>query len=219
MLKGGIPHGHIVLVRGGPGTFKSSITMNMLSNNAGFDGKKSLYLSLEETKESLQATARGLGIKEWDEDKFLIADVSKIRLEHTEAQETHNWLKIVEKYIHRRVEDGFDIIALDSMSALYSLMEFKNPRKELFKFFGFLKRLNINVFLITESWEDAGRYNLYGEDFLSDGIIYLKYHHVSETEIQLWMRCVKMRQVNHTKNYYALLHEGNHFQIARVISE
>ncbi|MFO8110510.1 MAG: ATPase domain-containing protein [Thermoplasmata archaeon] len=219
LLKGGIPQGHIVLIRGGPGTFKSSITLNTLSNNAELDGKKALYLSLEESKESLEATAKGLGLKEWDEENFLIADVSKIRLEHNDTEDTHNWIKIVEKYIHRRVEDGFELIALDSMSALYSLMEFKNPRKELFKFFGVLKKLNINVFLITESWEEAGKSDMYGEDFLSDGIIYLKYHHISETEIQLWIRCVKMRQVDHTKNYYALLHEGNHFQIARVISE
>ncbi len=82
-----------------------------------------------------------------------------------------------------------------------------------------LKKLGVTVLLITESYDEGGKYGRYGEDFLSDGIIYLKYHNVSETEIQLWMRCVKMRQVDHTKNYYALLHEDGHFQIARVISE
>ncbi len=219
LLKGGVPEGHIVLICGGPGTFKSSITLNLLSKQVKKHGKKALYVSLEESKESLEATAEGLGIDKWDEQNFLVADVSKIRLEQTEAGKARNWMKIVEKYISRRVEDGFEFVALDSMSALYSLMEFDNPRRNLFQFFGFLRKMGINVFLITESHEEGGRYGKYGEDFLSDGIIYLKYHNVSETEIQLWMRCVKMRQVNHTKNYYALLHEDGRFQIARVISE
>ncbi len=219
VLKGGIPEEHVVLICGGPGTYKSSITLNLLSKNVKEKEKKALYLSLEESKESLENTADGLGIEKWDEDKFLIADVSKIRLEQSDAGRAKNWMKIVQKYIKRRAEEGFDMVALDSMSALYSLMEFDNPRKELFQFFGFLKRLGVTAFLITESIESDSKYGMMGEDFLSDGIIYLKYHNVSETEIQLWIRCVKMRQVDHAKNFYALMHEDGRFQIARVISE
>ncbi len=141
LLKGGVPEGHVVLICGGPGTFKSSITLNLLSKQVKGNGKKALYVSLEESKESLEATAEGLGIDKWDEQNFLLADVSKIRLEQTDAGKARNWMKIVEKYIRRRAEDGFELIALDSMSALYSLMEFENPRKELFQFFGFLKRI------------------------------------------------------------------------------
>ncbi len=219
ILNGGIPAKHIVLICGGPGTYKSSVTLNMLANNVGKDDCKGVYVSLEESKDSLEATARGLEIKEWDEHDLLIADVSKIRLEQKGADKTKSWMNILEKYIRRRVEEGFDMVVIDSMSALNSLTEFENPRKDLFQFFGFLKTLDITVFLITESYDEEGRYGNYGEDFLSDGIIHLKYRHVSETEIQLWIRCVKMRQVDHTKNYYALLFDQGKFQIARVISE
>ena len=219
ILDGGIPEEHIVLISGGPGTYKSSITLNLLSNNVGTDDNRAVYISLEESKESLEATARGLGLKGWDERDLLIADVSKIRLEQKEADTAKNWMNILEKYIMRRVSEGFNLVAIDSMSALDSLTEFSNPRKELFQFFGFLKNLDITVFMITEAYDEQEKYGRYGEDFLSDGIIQLKYRHVSETEIQLWIRCVKMRQVEHTKNYYALLFEQGKFQIARVISE
>ncbi len=217
LLKGGIPEKHIVLICGGPGTYKSSLALNLLSNNVDEGDKKGLYLSFEESKESLEATAKGLGIKKWDERNLLMADVAKIRLEQKDADKAKNWMNILEKYIRRRVEEGYNIVVLDSMSALYSLMEFDNPRKDLFSFFGFLKRLGITVLLITEDIEELhGRTR---EDFLSDGIIRLKYMHISDTEIQLWIRCVKMRQVDHTKNYYALLHSQGKFQIARIISE
>lgn len=220
LLSGGIPEKHIVLLLGGPGTYKSSIALNMLTNNVVEDGQKKmgLYISLEESKESLEATAEGLGIKKWGEKNLLLADVAKIRLEQKESDKPTNWMNILEKYIHRRVKEGYNIVVIDSMSALYSLMDFQNPRKDIFRFFGFLKKLGITVFLITEDYEEE-KYGKSGEDFLSDGIIRLKYRHISETEIQLWIRCVKMRQVDHTKNYYALLYSQGKFQIARIISE
>ncbi|MFO7991516.1 MAG: ATPase domain-containing protein [Thermoplasmata archaeon] len=219
MLKGGIPKGHIVLVCGGPGTYKSSITLNSMINNANKEGIKGVYISLEESKESLMETAGGLGLEGWDHNKILIADVSKLRLIKSGVDRTKNWINILENYIRKRIDEGFDVIAIDSMSALYSLADLKNPRKELFQFYGFLKGLNVTVLLINEFVDGEQSFGKYGEDFLSDGVIHLKYHHVSETEIQLWIRCVKMRQVKHSQNYFALLHEKGNFQIARVISE
>lgn len=217
ILEGGIPEKHIVLICGGPGTYKSSLTLSLLANNVDESDNKGLYLSLEEPKDSLETTAKGLGIKKWDERKLLITDVGKIRLEQEDAKKAKNWMNILKKYITRRIGDGYNLVVLDSVSALYSLMTFDNPRKELFDFFSFLKHLGATVFLITEDIDEL--HSKTGEYFLSDGIIHLRYMHINDTEIQLWIRCVKMRHVNHTKNYHALLHSHGKFQIARIISE
>ncbi len=219
VLKGGIPEKHIVLLCGGPGTYKSSLALNLLANNVTEGDRKGLYITLEESKESLEATGKGLGIKQWGEREMLIADVAKLRLEQKDAEKTKNWMNILERYIQRRVDEGYNLVILDSMSAIYSLMEFDSPRKDFFRFFGFLKKLEITVIIINEDTDETNIIGKSGEEFLSDGIIRLRYTHISETDVQLWIRCVKMRQVEHAKNYYALLHSQGKFQIARIISE
>ena len=51
-MQGGIPEGHIVLVRGSAGTMKSSVCFNILYNEC-LAGKSGLYLSLEQSAPSL----------------------------------------------------------------------------------------------------------------------------------------------------------------------
>ena len=52
-LEGGIPKGSVVLVSGSPGTMKSSIAYNILFYNALKEGKKGLYITLEQSRASL----------------------------------------------------------------------------------------------------------------------------------------------------------------------
>ena len=91
----------------------------------------------------------------------------------------------------------FDMVALDSLGALYSLVELENPRREMFHFIGGIKNLGATFFLLTEvsrSSEDLAPHN---EDFIADGIIHLKRHTVSEGDSQLRIDIVKMRKNKH----------------------
>lgn len=223
VLKGGVPEGHIVLISGPPGTYKSSLTLNLLAQNIANNGQKGLYVTLEEPKESLYVTAKGIGMPEWKNDDLLVADVGTLRLEHTTADDAPRWISYIEDYIQRRVYEGRKLIVLDSLSALYSLCEFKNPRSEIYRFFGFLRKLGGTFFLISEVKTavggEANGYGEYCEDFLADGIIYLNNFAMSDTETQLRIKCVKMRHVEHSKNFYSLMLEDGRFHIARVISQ
>src|SRR3989304_3062466 len=62
-LQGGIPAGHVVLLAGKPGTMKSSISFNMLYGNAKNDGRGAVYVTLEQSRESLLANMAGLGME------------------------------------------------------------------------------------------------------------------------------------------------------------
>lgn len=222
VLNGGIPQEHIVLICGAAGTYKSSLSLNLLSHNIKNDGKRGLYISLEEPRESLKLTAQNLGLWDggMDQEKLLIADLGKLRLDHQENSEFEkNWFTIIKEYIQNRISEGYELVVLDSLSALYSLIEIDNPRKELFEFFGFLRDQNISVFLISEVPGGSDGYGEYSEDFLSDGIIYLKHFNISDTESQLRIKCVKMRHVNHSKDYFTLLFDKGQFKIAKVISD
>lgn len=220
-LGGGIPEGHTILLSGTPGTMKSSLALNILYNNMKNADKKCLYISLEESKKSLTKMMKNLGMDEFDEEQLFIVDLGKLRLDYKEADEELDWFNILYGYLKRRVEEeGVSIVAIDSITALYSLVNLKNPRQELFHFFGFLKSLEITTILITEMpYGSVDMVYPYREDFLTDGNLLLKLHDVGETDVQLRIRCVKMRHTNHQRGYFALMHRGNRFMVTSVISD
>ncbi|MEM3396123.1 MAG: ATPase domain-containing protein [Thermoplasmata archaeon] len=219
-LNGGFPKGHIILITGTPGTMKSSLVLNVMFQNALHNNMKSLYISVEESKESLVATMENLGLTPLDERKLFIVDVAKLRLEHQEADEARDWLKILKEYIFRRVRDEhFEIVAIDSLTALYSLVAFTNPRNELFHFFGFLRELGVTVLLICEAVSEESAFGLYREDYLADGIIQLKFTSLGESDVSLRIRIVKMRHTKVHHGYKALILRDGKFVTTPIITE
>src|SRR5207245_4194255 len=61
VLGGGLPVGHVVLVSGLPGTMKSTLTYAILHGNARQRDAKGLYVSLEQTRPSLEAQMAAMG--------------------------------------------------------------------------------------------------------------------------------------------------------------
>ena len=218
-LGGGIPEGHTVLISGTPGTMKSSICLNLLYKNQKIANKRSLYISLEETKDSLLTGMARLNMRDFNDKDLFIVDLARLRMEYDEVDQMQDWMRFVTEYLTRRVkEDKIDIVAIDSLTALYSLIELENPRQQLFHFFGFLKRLGVTSFLISEMHPGSEEFGPYREDFLADGNIMLKLHEVGDTDIQLRIRCVKMRHVKHDRIYFVLMHRGEKFMVTSVIS-
>ncbi|UCE90831.1 MAG: AAA family ATPase [Methanobacteriota archaeon] len=145
-IEGGVRKGHVVLLAGTPGTMKSSIALNMLYNNVRKRGMNALYISIEESRESLIEGMGKLGMGSIDENKFFIVDIWKLRLEHTDADIGRDWFKILKEYLRKKVEnEGVEIVVIDSLTAVYSLTHIQSPRQELFHFFGFLKRLGVTT--------------------------------------------------------------------------
>ena len=165
-LGGGIPKGHVVVVAGGPGTMKTSLTFSILYNNVRNNGSKGLYVSLEEGHDDLKASMAQLGMTGVDDIELYVLDVAKIRLEHREEEMAKNWLDILARYIEQRVNvNHFDIVAIDSLAALYSLSKMDNPRRDLFHFVGFLRSLGATTFLLSEIPSGhEGRIAKYDED-------------------------------------------------------
>ena len=52
-LEGGIPAGSVTLICGRPGSMKSSLAYNILYKNAINEDRKSVYVTLEQTPDSL----------------------------------------------------------------------------------------------------------------------------------------------------------------------
>jgi KaiC/GvpD/RAD55 family RecA-like ATPase len=224
-LEGGIPKGHVVLFSGTPGTMKSSVTWNILWHNARTDGRKCLYLSLEQSEKSILDQMGRLGMSPdaiGDKGKLTVIDLGTIRAEMARAQiesDKENWSNVVQGLVGDQQQNGLEVLAIDSLDAYELLFERQLTRNEMFQFFEWLRRLDITVLLIAEMSPDSGRFSKYDESFLADGIIHLKLAEISDVDVQRRIRCVKMRGTRHAPGYHSLLVEGGQFAVTKAILE
>ncbi len=204
-LGGGVPKGHVVLLRGPAGTMKTSLALHMASRNAN-QGKKVLYVSLEETRESLRETMRTL---EMEEDDFIV-DIATMRLEHDMA-EAGDWFQILVTYLKGKVREGLDLLVIDPFSALYPNAEMLTPRIEILHFFRFLRSAGVTTYLIYEGGEFAHQ-----EDYMADGLIEILPKEVEPGHIALWIRCAKLRHAEHSRDAHELLFRQGRFEALPV---
>jgi KaiC/GvpD/RAD55 family RecA-like ATPase len=220
ILDGGIPEGHVVLLAGEPGTFKSSIAFNIILNNVKHDNHIACYITLEQGRESLIQQMNGMGL-DLDEvgSNISIVDLGLIR-KNLEKLGQQSWMQIFKTYACNLKDNiDFSILVIDSLPVLTMLAEFTNPRSELFHFFEWLRDMKITCFLISEMKTGHDDYASMGEDFLSDGIIHVKMEKVGDVNIQRRIRVVKMRATRHSSDFFTLLFGKGGFTATRVISE
>lgn len=219
-LNGGIPRGSLVLVCGTPGTMKTSLVFSILYNNVKHNGGRALFVSLEQSYDDLRSAMEELGMKGLDHMELYILDVGRIRREHKEEESQKDWMQVLMEYIDKRARvQDFDLLAIDPLSGLYSLSDMKDPRRDLFHFFSFLKELGPTSFLISEIPYGSSSLVTYEEDFLADGIFLLKHYDIGESDVQLRIRCIKLRKTKHEQGYFALIRTEDHFMVTSVIVE
>src|SRR5512136_378782 len=219
-LGGGIPKGSTILVAGTPGTMKTSLILWVMHENARSNGTRSLYVSLEQGADSLRAGASRMGMAHLDEAHVYLLDLGQLRRGMERSEASKDWITILLEIIKEAVNStGYQILALDSLEALYALTEMKNPRREMFHFLTALKEYDLTTFAIAETAFGEPRLAKWGEDFLADGILQLRQVEVGETDIQLRLRCVKMRWMNHDHNALALNHDGEKFFVTHILSK
>ncbi len=203
VIEGGIPKGSITLICGSAGTMKSSVCFNTIYNDCVNNVKTAIYFTLEQSYSSLLNHIINMGydlskvnillindlsnisanlaqLKDSKRGTLIFADLGCIRKEIKDAKvatsQNAGWLNVIKNVVKKVKADlNLDTMVLDSLSALYVLSKFENPRIELFYIFEFLRELNITSYLISEMPLDGSRYSEYGvEDFLCDGIIFIR---------------------------------------------
>jgi len=236
-IQGGIPEKHIVLISGSAGTMKSSVSFNILYNEA-LKGKTGIYLSLEQSYDSLiehitnmnydleqiniihvnelQSLIPTLNKNTHDQKgNMIIIDMGCIRKEIKDMKVSGNrsWLNVIKNIVLRTKQIiPCELLVIDSMSALYVLSSFENPRIELFFIFEFLRDNGMTSFLISEMPLDGSRFSEYEvEDYLADGIIRLRLSELRRSvmrEIQI----VKMRATKANNDIFSLVFQNSQFQ-------
>jgi len=212
-LQGGIPAGHVVLLAGKPGTMKSSLSFNMLFHNAKDDARGGVYVTLEQSRESLLANMAGLSMDATGlEKKLSVLDLSLIRKKLKQLS-NKSWIEVFKMYIDN-LDKTVDIgcLVIDSLPVLEVMGKFEDPREELFRLFEWLRDLGISSVLITEMEQDSDKFCQYGEDFLSDGIIHLDLRR-EDRNVNLYLSIVKMRKTAHARGYYPLIYDEGGFEL------
>lgn len=222
-MQGGIPMGSVVLISGTPGTMKSSVCYNILHYNAAQFGLKGLYLSLEQTQVSLMHHIANLGydISETNGNVFIEDTVEeRADMEQFEMGGELPFEHVVNDIVKRVEYIRPHIFVLDSLSVIFNMAEMPKPRNSIFHMFRRLRKLNTTTLLISEMSPDKKTYSEYGiEDFLCDGIVYLKMEEVSDVEVQRRIKVVKMRTTHHNPASFKLKFERGRFQVFQVIYE
>ncbi len=228
-IEGGIPEKHIVLICGSAGTMKSSFTFNVLYNEA-LIGKTGIYISLEQSYGSFIEHIENMGydltrinlihinelqnlipklqeFKNSNKGNLIIIDLGCIRKEVTDVKVVGNrsWMNVIKNIVLKSKQVlPCELLAIDSLSALYVLSKFENPRIELFFIFEFLRDSGMSSYLISEMPLDGSKYSQYEvEDYLSDGIIFLNLSQLRRTVVRE-IRVVKMRATNANNDVFSL---------------
>jgi KaiC/GvpD/RAD55 family RecA-like ATPase len=239
VMEGGIPEGHITLICGSAGTMKSSVCFNSIYNEATTKGRIAVYFTLEQSYSSLLNHVINMGYDLTKINVLLINDLSNITASITQLKSSKKgtiifidlgcirkeikdakiattanagWLNVMKNIVKKvKADMGLDMVVIDSLSALYVLGKFENPRIELFYVFEFLREMNVTSFLISEMPLDGSRYSEYGvEDFLCDGIIYIRLSQFRRAVVRE-ISIVKMRSTSVKTDIFSLEFKGGRF--------
>jgi len=234
-IQGGIPKGQITLVSGSAGTMKSSICFNILYNEA-LNGKVGVYVSLEQSQQSIMAQMQNMGYDFSKINLVMISDLAKMatdlksakasktgtlvlvdvgcirkEIKEVKVDENRSWLNVIKNILKKVSEEmPLSLFTLDSLSALYVLSKFKNPRIELFYIFEYLRDMGINSFLISEMPTDGTTYGEYDEDFLCDSIVHVRLTPFRRNIVRE-VSIVKMRATNCNNDVFTLEFKNGKF--------
>ncbi len=201
VFKTDIKRPKVVLVTGPPGSLKSIFIYSLITKNIDGTDEFGMYTTLEETVSSHLTNMESLGIKL--SMNMQITDFTDLRQESEDVDYTLFLERMIKHY--KKVKgEKFSVFALDSLGALYSLMEGnEDMRKKMFHFFQVLRDLNLYSFIVMERSLDSESQLLGNEGFLADGIIFLGLKR-KQGRLSRFIQIEKMRACNHSMEMHAV---------------
>jgi circadian clock protein KaiC len=196
MLSGGFLHGSAVLVRGAPGTGKTSLALQYLIHGATKCGEAGLLISFEEFPQSLHRDAQSLG---WDLAR--LESDGKLHMLFTSPQVLLSCLQTPTSQLNRMLlENDIRRVAVDSVSHFRRLSDDSQELRKIYNsLINAFKREEITSLLIGEenraddALKERGRLS-----FVVDVIVLLRYVEI-DSAIQRGIVVLKMRGSDHIK--------------------
>jgi len=197
MILGGVPSRSLLSVIGGAGTGKTTFALQFL-NRALESGEKGVYITLEQTRESIFSTAeeKGWAFREAaDEDRLAVVAIDPIEMANSLASIRNDLTRLIAEF-------DADRLVLDSVSLLE--MMYDHPAKRRSEVFGFtrsLKEAGVTTLLTSEASQDTPYASRHGiVEYLTDAVFVLQYVRGSDfRETRLAVEIQKIRDANHSR--------------------
>ena len=211
------------IVKGKKGAYisieQSSLSLLKQMVSMGFDISKINVEVLNDANDVLKGLSK---LKSNEEKKLTLIDFGTIRKQLRDVNSTKskkeffafsdNIVNTILKIAKTLVEKGLcDIIVIDSLTALYSLTELKDPRSEIFFLFEILRDFALTSFVISEESELNPKASKFGiESYLVDGIIHLQLTERNR-KVTREISVVKMRSMACNNDIFTLEFDGKKF--------
>lgn len=212
LLEKGIPKGNLMIVAGGAGSGKTIFCLQTLINKAN-EGKKCLYMTLEESEDKLLTHMEDFG---WNARELVKKNKLKIfrinpfditrNVDALLAKQKGELLIDIDPVLLPKDFSRPDFIVIDSLTAIASAFTDREESYRIYieQLFRFLEKTNATGFLITETEQIPKIFSPTGvEEFLADGVIViynLQHGNVRENAIEI----LKLRGAAHKKKIVAM---------------
>jgi len=197
MILGGVPRRSLLSVIGGAGTGKTTFALQFL-NEALESDRKGIYITLEQTRESILSTAeeKGWSFREHAKaDRLAVVAIDPIEMANSLASIRNDLTRLIAEF-------DADRLVLDSVSLLE--MMYDHPAKRRSEVFGFtrsLKEAGVTTLLTSEASEEnpyASRHGIV--EYLTDAVFVLQYIRGTDfRETRLAVEIQKIRDANHSR--------------------
>jgi KaiC/GvpD/RAD55 family RecA-like ATPase len=197
----------VVLITGPPGSMKTSFCYSLMVNYLEKSNEFGLYITLEESAESHLKNMKSLNFNMTS--NMEISDFSDLRDldEVVDIDDPTDYVEFIVQMVHyykKKHGDKFTVFSMDSLGALYSLMEdSKGMRKKMYYFFKTLRDYNLISFIVMERTLGAPSELMGNEGFLCDGIIELGLDR-TRGKLVRFVRVEKMRACDHSMESYTM---------------
>jgi circadian clock protein KaiC len=195
MLHGGFLPNSAILVRGAPGTGKTSLAFQFLINGSK-TGESGLFITFEEFPHSLYRDADSLGF-----DLRALEASGKLRIIFTSPEVLLRSLKDLNSPIYQTIlENNIQRAVVDSMTHFSRLSQKPRELRQIHStVINSLRREQITTLMLGEENRTAHRRtDRGGLAYLSDGLILMQYVEV-ESAIQRAIVVIKLRGSDHAR--------------------
>jgi len=208
MILGGVPKRSLISVIGSAGTGKTTFGLQFL-NRALADGKRGVYVTLEESTDRIYDTAEEKG---WSFAEY--AEEERLAIVHLDPVEMANSLASIRSDLPDLVKAfGADRLVLDSVSLLEMMYDHPSDRRsEVYQFTRSLKEAGVTTLVTSEASGENPYSSRYGIiEYLADAVFVLQYVRPSDfQETRLAVEIQKIRDANHSRETkpYEITNEG-----------